>query len=701
MVIYSHNLHEKLFGYAISREFIKYQTPFCDLLDDPTLALDFDLAINFNQALNGNADARTNFTNTLILCSTDLDVTSLEFYKAKMEAYPIFFSEIARINYTFGNLQRLPSDNGGFIDQLKRAVAECLNSPCNLFTQSSTSIGKLAQGPYYASENTVLPVGSLKNTFATFAGGIDSVLFNKIPEIFQKSVTNLKLIGKNAWSESATMLTKDDLPTLIAKAQSGTSLRNNTAGYRWTPDLKSYLDLSSVASDVLGNIASDMGDCFRRYQQSYRYNPYDPKQNQSSVAKAPIADQVNGTTYHRNTFGQPVEGNVGGKIPKNLSPAGKGNKQTVNIPEGTFVSDYIDFQSERDPNMLTVYGGHIDANNNWYQDLTLDSGSEKGDIAAGGSTYISGPMTYNNYKQFENDGFTTSTDLINFEKKKFNLGVAINFTSLAKYLNQSGRASYTVPSLYKYFHGKTKADDERIYVEITPEGKAPVYVKVFDIAGSPNRIDFTVPTFIQVFGMNLVTSGRQVAITKKTSTKPAVATKSVETAKFDGHTVITSFSLPLVKCKARFIVGKLSDVGSNNEDCDKKAQYEIDIMTQSVEVETMSRTGVTISSATMSAQKVFNNAVAAWKTQTDPDKKWCILLLVRSSAALFLDSASIDYATASIDDVLRKLGNVPSEVSPEGVADVTKTIRGFATSSKESAAYIRRFPTDCGKGIQC
>ena len=557
MVIYSHNLHEKLFGYAISREFIKYQTPFCDLLDDPTLALDFDLAINFNQALNGNIDARTNFTNTLILCSTDLDVTSLQFYKAKMEAYPIFASEIARINFTFGNLSRLPSDNGGFIDLLKNAVAECLNSPCNLFTQSSTSIGKLAQGPYFASESTVLPVGSLKDASATFAGGIDSVLFNKIPEIFQKSITNLKLIGKNAWSESATMLTKDDLPTLIAKAQSGTSLRDNTAGYRWTPDLKSYLDLSEIAPDILGNIAADMGGCFRTYEQSYRYNPYDPKQNQSDVSKGPVADQSNGITYYHTMFGQSDEANTGGPIPRNLTPSGQGNKQIVSIPDGTFVSDYIDFQSERDPNMLTVYGGYIDRNNNWYQDLTLDTGSQKGDIAAT-PKYISGPMVYNNYKQLFNDGFTTSTDLVNFEEKKFNLGIAINFTSLASYLNQSGRASYTPGALKKYFYSKTKADDERIYVEITPEGKSPVYVKVFDIAGSPNRIDFTVPTFIQAFGMDLNTTGRQTSTSK--STKPTIAAGSVNNAKFDKFNVITTFSLPRVRCKARFIVGKLSDV---------------------------------------------------------------------------------------------------------------------------------------------
>ncbi len=81
MVLYSNNLAEKLFGYAISRDFIKYQTPFCKLLDDPALSIDFELAINFNQAINGNSSAAELFTNTFILCSSNLDVSTIEFYK--------------------------------------------------------------------------------------------------------------------------------------------------------------------------------------------------------------------------------------------------------------------------------------------------------------------------------------------------------------------------------------------------------------------------------------------------------------------------------------------------------------------------------------------------------------------------------------------------------------------------------------------
>ena len=595
MVIYSHNLHEKLFGYAISREFIKYQTPFCDLLDDPNLALDFDLAIKFNQAINSSPTNSTNtlalcstsltpvtnftnipatnftntpvtnFTNTLVLCSTNLDVTSLNFYKHKMKTYPIFASEIARINFTFGNLNRLPSDNGGFIDSLKNAVKNCLDSPCNLFTETSDTVGKLSQGTLFATNGTTLPIGDLKDSFSTFAGGISNTIFNKVPDIVQRSITSLKFIGKQAWSESMTMLAGDSLPELVAKAQSGTSLRTNTAGYRYTPDLKSYLDLSEVAPDILGGIATDMGDCFRRYQQSVRYNPYDPAQNLSDVSKSPVDDISNGIKpgtgdYSRNLIGQSVT-NMGGPVSKNLQPDAVGNKQDISIPSGTYVSDYFDFQSSRDPNMITVYGGYIDSNNNWFQDLTLDTGSQKGDIAAT-PKYKSGPMVYNNYKKFVNDGWSTSTDLVNYEEDKFNVGIAINFTSLVKYLNQGGRVSYSEAAIKKYFYGKLKADDDRLYVEITPEGKAPVYVKIFDIAGSPNRIDFTVPAFIQTFGVPLITTGSQTPILSSTSTKPKLAKSSANTAKFDSSNVITKFEALDIKCKARFIVGKLSDVSS-------------------------------------------------------------------------------------------------------------------------------------------
>ena len=52
--IYGNNLHEKLVGVAISEEYLKYNTPFCDLVDDPEWAVDINLALDYNSATTGN-----------------------------------------------------------------------------------------------------------------------------------------------------------------------------------------------------------------------------------------------------------------------------------------------------------------------------------------------------------------------------------------------------------------------------------------------------------------------------------------------------------------------------------------------------------------------------------------------------------------------------------------------------------------------
>lgn len=546
MIIYSHNLHEKLFGYAISREFIKYQSPFCDLLDDPTLALDFDLAINFNQALNGNTIAREYFTNTLILCSTDIDVSTLEFYKGKMEAYPVFFPEITRINYTFTNLNRLPSDNGGFIDKLKNAVKNCLNSPCNLFTQTSNTVGKLAQGTLYATDGTTLPVGDLRDDTSTFTGGIDSTIFNKIPEVFQKSLISLKLIGKNAWSESLTMLIKDDLPTLVQKAQNGNSLRTNTAGYRYTPDIKSFLDLSEVAASLLGNIAADMGDCFRRYQQSYRYNPYDPKQNQSSVSKGPIVDQVNGTTFYRNSFGQPVEGNSGGNQQANLSIQGNGNKQPQNPTQDSFVTQEYDFRSpgRGGDGELTVYTALLE-NNRFTTDTTTDSNTQVGNSAFPKNVPYIPPNSYNSYKRLINEGRTNNTNLSKLDKNKINNGFAMNLDSLAKLLGNN----FTKAAIRKIMNGDQS--DKWIYAEITPSVGTKQTIQLIDTntaEGSKTAIDLTLYAWNQTFTQATLPTKKQIQAGPVNLSDDGAAIE-----------MYTYNSAPDVSAKVRFIVGRVGD----------------------------------------------------------------------------------------------------------------------------------------------
>jgi len=90
MVIYGNNLHEKLQGVAISREYLKYNTPFCDLVDDPDWQTDINLALDYNSALNGNLDAADKVVQVLTIASNALDNSTVEWYLHKITNNPVF-----------------------------------------------------------------------------------------------------------------------------------------------------------------------------------------------------------------------------------------------------------------------------------------------------------------------------------------------------------------------------------------------------------------------------------------------------------------------------------------------------------------------------------------------------------------------------------------------------------------------------------
>ena len=141
MVIYSNNLHQKLQGVAISREYLKYNTPFCDIVDDPNFQIDFDLAIGYNSAINGNLSAADSFIKNLTLNSGLLDWSTLDYYAKKTSNNPIFTSSIREIQERFDSPQQF-SDS--YQQSLNEQLKDCLNSPCNLFLQTSDSIGRMS-----------------------------------------------------------------------------------------------------------------------------------------------------------------------------------------------------------------------------------------------------------------------------------------------------------------------------------------------------------------------------------------------------------------------------------------------------------------------------------------------------------------------------------------------------------------------------
>jgi hypothetical protein len=305
MVIYKTNLAEKLFGYAISRDFIKHSSPFCDMIDDPELAVDFDLAINFNQGLAGNKEAKRRFTETLVLSSGRIDPATAQFWTDKMWQYPTFESEIEYVKFTFAALDDLAasSDSNSFANRLKNALADCLNSPCNPFAPTSDSLGSMAKVENAMTGNTLFPVGDLAGTLKMVTAGVDKAVFNKIPELFQGALTQLGEVATNALKDSMAALTGKLPKEKLLEMARGGSLRSENLGLPFTPDLKTLFDIGGAAENILAAVAQDLGGCFGKAQHNTVYNPYSSSQNQATPADI-RGNNANGKAFDQVPTGQ-------------------------------------------------------------------------------------------------------------------------------------------------------------------------------------------------------------------------------------------------------------------------------------------------------------------------------------------------------------------------------------------------------------
>lgn len=283
MLIYGHNLHEKLLGIALSKDYIKYATAYCDIVDDPELALDVDIAVNYNNAMNGDTDAADRLTDAFILSGGFLDPSTRNFYRDRMINNPqIFGAQIDRMNdaFSLGNIAK-----------------DCFNSPCNLFALTSDSIGRMAQSSSTKNASNSFGVDGLKDTFINLIDGLDQTVFNKIPAIFQNAVIDITQTTNKAKENAQEIFAgKKNLDELVTLAQNVGTLRDTDKVYRYTPDIKSYLDYNDMGSAILSKIKDNLGGCFSTYEQAYRYNPYEHNQ---SVPTGVQVEQYNGQTYDR------------------------------------------------------------------------------------------------------------------------------------------------------------------------------------------------------------------------------------------------------------------------------------------------------------------------------------------------------------------------------------------------------------------
>jgi len=522
MIIYNTNFADKLFGYALSRDFIKYNTPLCDLLDDPIVGAEIDLAINFNKAIYGNPVAREEFTNTLVLSSGILDPGTVNFWTKKMFNYPIFRSEIERIKTDF-NYLLIRSPKNKFQESLLNAVKDCLNSPCNLFSPISNNIGSLTKTSSMLTPNTTLPIGSLKDTLKTITAGVDHTVFTKLPTIFQGTITRVGQLMSDTWSDVLTTVTnKDNSEELIRKAQTG-QLRTVPNGKLYTPDVGTYLLFSEMSTNLLTNIQQELGSgCFRRYQYENEYNPFSNDQNRATPST--IRDgNVNGAPFSQLPSNQPM---IQPRFDSNNS-LGVGSVTTPPqpyIPGDVNISPEITvgpaYDRARGINVkYTVFAAWIDESNKivWVDDLsTAQTGNKNDDLTLQGTNNhskfimtpslpgthsfedhvnalnnkVDSPSIVGGYLRSYLQDKAVNPDLSKIDGMN-NQGVALSYARIKEFLGINITPRQVV-RLQK---------QNQMFAVITYNGVTN-FVQMVDAIGDKNgpRIDFTPYAFWKVFG---------------------------------------------------------------------------------------------------------------------------------------------------------------------------------------------------------
>jgi len=307
MVIYGNNLHEKLQGVAISRDYLKHHTPFCDIVDDPDFEVDINLAVGYHEAITGGDTHE--FVRYLTLNSGNLDQSTINFYVKKVKVNPVFESAIIEMNLRWGDPEAWDDlYQKSFLDMLK----DCLNSPCNLFAETSDSIGRIAQQSSTKTGENTWGVGSLSASFGNILNGLDETITKSIPKLFSEGFTELVQSGKGAWTNTQAILTgKKNVAELTALANKGSSFRGSAAQgkvYGYTPDVKSYFSTAKAGSNVMTAIKQELGGCFDKFQHSFRYNPYT---DNLSTPKSPAVTSVDGKegndTVHGNAMPQTID----------------------------------------------------------------------------------------------------------------------------------------------------------------------------------------------------------------------------------------------------------------------------------------------------------------------------------------------------------------------------------------------------------
>lgn len=440
MFIYKLPTIDKLLRICKSRDYVQNNPDLCHLLEDPMLKDDTELAIRYNEYQSGKPNGAKEFVDYFFEHGPELDTNTL------VEWRETILTEPELNNYAQSQINIIDIQNKKKNDKTNKwafDIVDCLNNPCQYLQPISTSMGSLAD---------VTAKYNLKNT-----GGNDSnvtlldlpeEMIYKMPKPILSGISHLTTMISDQMSDITNMMLKSEKaskedPYIIERSE-------------------------LIGGDLLLDIATRFGDCFRIAEFLKRYNPYDRGMNQSTA-------DVNGTVVYDkrgNAKTLSPNGNIIRTIPKSevFSNNDRQKINTTSVELATYnipnlkTNGFIDFG-------ITAYGAVLTSEGEYYSDCTTDPGTDAGEVS--NSRFRVLP---NNYKA------RTKADL-----SKISNGCATTTSAIYKYFQSVYKTCYPnkeVPkNLPSLLNSARKKGDVTAYIKF-PNSSKIISFPVFDCNGN-------------------------------------------------------------------------------------------------------------------------------------------------------------------------------------------------------------------------
>lgn len=477
MFIYKTNAVEKLIAVtAPGRDYIKANDELCSLLENPFIADDTELAIQYNEYQHGKPGAAESFVNYYYVHAPELDVSTLNDWRNIIINDNELYQIAANIN-----MDNIIDQKQKIIDETSfpwfATVFDCLSNPCQYANPISSSIGTLADTQRAYNQQTE---GNDEESLKLYTTTLPSEMWTKIPEEFSDMWASLTTGISNMWSQ------------LLDCGN------DEWKGIRPDPYRIPHSEL--FCGDLFATIGSQLGDCFRLFEYNKRYNPYDKKQN---IAEA---DRLGIVRYDKagNAIGCSISGQKAHPINKtaaNSSPLRLEPTATLpDIIDDTLINLTEGFAKFK----LTIYGPILLKSGKYYVDNGANACDKKGGLCISGedinNSIYTIPGELSSVKFHVQNKTTPWTCAVALSQKTINS----YFSSLIKEKFPDGSVQLN-PNIRKLNFIKSAMRKSQFMCCIKFPNGVTDHIPIYDLCGIDDRVDLTSMYFLTRKGRTAVT----------------------------------------------------------------------------------------------------------------------------------------------------------------------------------------------------